>query len=249
MGALSKFETLVEQLMERPFAGLPGASVQPVTMARQLETAMERNNRLGVDVTYAPNAYSIELHPEDFDPYAEAASALSADLAVFATSRAEELGFSLLGPVSVEIVPTLQAERRRPRVHSSFAGSEPAKATAAVERTQLIDLSTLTQVVDEQRLAELVFQRQGALVCFPLRANRVRIGRSLSSDLILDDDTVSRNHAEIRYSQNQFRLIDMNSTNGSTVNGQRVAQSFLENGDQLCLGSFQLEFRLQVLER
>jgi FHA domain len=72
------------------------------------------------------------------------------------------------------------------------------------------------------------------------------VGRDSKSALSLQDKRLSRSHAAIQYLPNQgFYLIDLNSTNGSFVNGEPVRTTVLLNeGDQIRLGSISFHFYL-----
>ncbi len=67
-------------------------------------------------------------------------------------------------------------------------------------------------------------------------------GRNPDSDVFLDDVTVSRKHAEIRRSGNEFFIHDVGSLNGTYVNRERVDMSKLASGDELQIGKFKLTF-------
>ena len=64
---------------------------------------------------------------------------------------------------------------------------------------------------------------------------------------IADDPFLSREHAELRVSGNQVGLNDLGSTNGTCVNGQRVSQAILHDGDELRLG--ECVFRVEIGSR
>ncbi|MBN1911409.1 MAG: FHA domain-containing protein [Pirellulales bacterium] len=64
-----------------------------------------------------------------------------------------------------------------------------------------------------------------------------RVGRDASSTIRLHDTEVSRQHAEIRRSDNTYVLADLGSSNGTYVNGQRVVSHSLSSGDQVQIGS------------
>jgi hypothetical protein len=61
---------------------------------------------------------------------------------------------------------------------------------------------------------------------------------------IADDPFLSREHAELRLSGDQVGLNDLGSTNGTCVNGQRVSQAILHDGDELRLG--ECVFRVEI---
>jgi pSer/pThr/pTyr-binding forkhead associated (FHA) protein len=67
-------------------------------------------------------------------------------------------------------------------------------------------------------------------------------GRHPSSDIFLDDITVSRRHAEILRETDRFMVKDTGSLNGSYVNRERVDVAELVSGDELQIGKFKLMF-------
>ena len=72
---------------------------------------------------------------------------------------------------------------------------------------------------------------------FQLSEPLYRIGRDTDSDIQLYDSEASRNHAEIRVNQaGQCELADLSSSNGTLVNGQRVARCALNSGDRIEIG-------------
>jgi tetratricopeptide (TPR) repeat protein len=70
----------------------------------------------------------------------------------------------------------------------------------------------------------------------------LRIGRAADNDIVLDDPdrTVSRFHAELRYENGRFVLIDLNSQNGLWMDGQRLPRLALEPGRPVTVGMFRL---------
>ncbi len=69
------------------------------------------------------------------------------------------------------------------------------------------------------------------------------IGRDPSNDVVLPDAMVSRRHAVIECRGSQYFLRDCNSSNGSLVNGDRVTECGLRDGDLLAIGTARLLFR------
>ncbi|MDX6631587.1 MAG: hypothetical protein QOH00_3833 [Gaiellales bacterium] len=70
----------------------------------------------------------------------------------------------------------------------------------------------------------------------------VQIGRAPGCDIVLDDRNVSRRHAEIRRRGPVVVLVDLDSTNGTIVNGRRVREHPLADGDRITLGNSRLTF-------
>jgi uncharacterized RDD family membrane protein YckC len=74
------------------------------------------------------------------------------------------------------------------------------------------------------------------------------IGRDPSNDLVLPDAMVSRRHAVVEHRAGQFFLRDCSSANGSVVNGDRVSERGLRDGDLVAIGSTRLLFREDLPE-
>jgi uncharacterized RDD family membrane protein YckC len=80
------------------------------------------------------------------------------------------------------------------------------------------------------------------------RATILTIGRDPSNDLVLPDAMVSRRHAVIEHRGSHFHLRDCSSANGSVVNGDRVSERGLRDGDLVAIGSMRLLFREEPVE-
>ena len=77
---------------------------------------------------------------------------------------------------------------------------------------------------------------------FLLDADVTTVGRHPSSDIFLDDVTVSRRHAEFHRESGIFTVRDVGSLNGTYVNRERVESATLSNGDEVQIGKFRLVF-------
>jgi hypothetical protein len=75
-----------------------------------------------------------------------------------------------------------------------------------------------------------------------LDANTVLLGRAKECDIVVDDPSVSRRHAEVRPAPEGHWVIDLGSTNGTEVNGRRVEKAKLETGDVITIGQTELRF-------
>ncbi|MCL4386653.1 MAG: FHA domain-containing protein [Cyanobacteria bacterium] len=64
------------------------------------------------------------------------------------------------------------------------------------------------------------------------------MGRDANSDIFLDDITISRKHAQIEKTDNNYKIIDMGSLNGVYINGKLVEEKILENGDKIQIGKY-----------
>jgi hypothetical protein len=72
------------------------------------------------------------------------------------------------------------------------------------------------------------------------------IGRSSEADVRLDDANTSRRHAELRRIGDGYSLVDLGSTNGTEVNGQRIQETALMNGDVISVGTTRITFERRL---
>jgi hypothetical protein len=78
---------------------------------------------------------------------------------------------------------------------------------------------------------------------FPVTKDRFIIGRGKqSSDLTIKDPNVSRQHAMIEFTNGQYYIVDMGSTNGVEYNGQRVQRKVISEGDSFRVCDHELKF-------
>jgi len=80
---------------------------------------------------------------------------------------------------------------------------------------------------------------------FMLAKARVSIGRATTNDIIVSDVRVSRDHARLEYGAGGLRLVDLNSSNGTRLNGVHIDQEILKPGDTISLGSHQLKYQTE----
>jgi hypothetical protein len=100
--------------------------------------------------------------------------------------------------------------------------------------------SDATMITPPEQREELVIVHDGRRT--PIEGAVVQIGRAPGCDIVLDDRNVSRRHAEIRRRGPVVVLIDLDSTNGTIVNGRRVREHPLADGDRITLGNSRLTF-------
>jgi pSer/pThr/pTyr-binding forkhead associated (FHA) protein len=77
---------------------------------------------------------------------------------------------------------------------------------------------------------------------FPLSGAKVTVGRSPDAMIFLDDVTVSRRHAELTSTADDWKLVDNGSLNGSYVNRNRIDECALTNGDEVQIGKYRFVF-------
>jgi pSer/pThr/pTyr-binding forkhead associated (FHA) protein len=79
---------------------------------------------------------------------------------------------------------------------------------------------------------------------FALVKDVTHVGRGITADVRLDDHTVSARHAILVVRADRLRILDDRSTNGTIVNGRRVDEAELRDGDVVVLGRVVLTYRV-----
>jgi pSer/pThr/pTyr-binding forkhead associated (FHA) protein/tetratricopeptide (TPR) repeat protein len=124
-------------------------------------------------------------------------------------------------------------------------GFAPAQATAALPVMDGTGISARAETIVGAKpvVAKLIFTegpRAGEELF--LETFEVTFGRSKKADIFLDDEKLSRIHAKITRVGMGYRLIDLNSRNGTYVNGVRVLEHPLSSFDELQIGNTKIRF-------
>lgn len=78
---------------------------------------------------------------------------------------------------------------------------------------------------------------------FPLLRTGTTVGRSSSNDIVFDDPLVSSRHAHISYAEGQYWIEDLESTNGTVVNGEKITDKIaLKDGFLIKIGGILVKF-------
>jgi pSer/pThr/pTyr-binding forkhead associated (FHA) protein len=143
----------------------------------------------------------------------------------------------------VQRAPAAGRERRPPpaepeaaagatMVYKPRASGGPTEAVSAEELGVAPETVTLTVGSDRHEIDK----------------RRVVLGRSKDCDIQLNDPNVSRRHAEVRQEGTAYWVVDLDSTNGVELNGEKTARARLEPGDRIVLGSTEIVFDRTVQE-
>ena len=101
----------------------------------------------------------------------------------------------------------------------------------------------MTATDDRQKPPRLILTKDGKTIrVLTVDQPRVIIGRSPHNDLQVESSFVSRHHAMLIRNGNATFLMDLNSTNGTTVNSRRISNQVLMHNDIISLGSHRIKF-------
>jgi pSer/pThr/pTyr-binding forkhead associated (FHA) protein len=117
--------------------------------------------------------------------------------------------------------------------------------TERVDPISCLDERTLSQAAETGTPGPgryLEVQGAGRTLLIPVASDVIHIGRGLSADLRLDESSVSRRHAILVPRVSGARVLDDRSSNGTFVNGRRVQQADLSDGDVIVVGRVVLRY-------
>jgi hypothetical protein len=194
---------------------------------------------VGRDRTLVPNRFVVELGDHDYERLAPYAEPLTTELAAMVGEHADEQRYSFVGSVGVELAHAPNLETGVFHIRSEVVtGHDEGPPTATTGPTNASP--TLAARASAGRI--VVREGHHAAYEFELRHTVTVIGRGIGADLQLTDPGVSRRHAEIRLAGAGPMLNDLQSTNGTKLNGTPVTTAALVDGDEVRLGDAVLVF-------
>jgi hypothetical protein len=265
LSVLRNIEGKLEALFEGVFGRAFRTHVQPVELARKLVMEIDDHRNVSVSRVYVPNEYSLYLSPTDREQFSSYEGSLKAELQEYLAEHARREGYVLLSPPTVlihadedlalgefgiatrmvqprsrddsraeqDVAPEDEAHEELEQLESGATmvykpkgAGGPTEAVSPEELGMVPEVVTLT--VDGERRE--------------LDKRRVVLGRSKDCDIQLNDPNVSRRHAEVRQEGTAYWVVDLDSTNGVEVNGEKTHRAKLDPGDRITLGSTDVVF-------
>ena len=245
MSILSDFEDRVGGALEGMFAGVFRSPVQPVEIAKALGRAMDDGRTVGVGKVYVPGTYVVALSPQDSEKLGEFKSTLAGELATYLTDHAREHSYHLSGAPHVSFIVHRDLRLGRFRVSAELRSTEqPMPPEAAAPRppaavTQRPATSTPGPEAPAG-VASVTVGEDGHQVV--LTGDRVAIGRLDECEICLADANASRRHAAFVREGDDWAIEDLDSTNGTLLNGDPVTRELLRDGDAIEIGVTRLTY-------
>lgn len=209
---LRNFERRLEHLVEGTFARVFKSGLNPIEIGRRIVREIDANQSVAVDGALAvPNHYWVYISTADYERFQEVETPLTNELIEAARTHIADENYRVLGPVSVVLVEAPEYPEGTLQVQAQWreGAANPTAAELVMETGERFNIG------------------DGAFT----------IGRMPNSSLILSDENVSRNHAMIQRGPGGWVLTDAGSTNGTTVNGNRVSEAQLKSGDRIVFGA------------
>lgn len=208
-----------------------------VQLSKDLLLIMEENIQIENEQKHIPNIYRISVRENKVID--------SENLGVWKnfiielineTSKMNHLNLS--GPVHIQFFynPKIDSEYLIETANSSFSSGK----TVSMPTTH-----DLPDAENESVHAYLITPYDSI---FPIQKIITNIGRNEDNDMVIDNLRVSRLHAQIREVDGRHLLFDLDSTTGTKVNGQRISQHFLSQGDVIDIGDVPLIYNHDAAE-
>ncbi|MBN1643155.1 MAG: FHA domain-containing protein [Anaerolineae bacterium] len=233
---LSHLEDAAEQLIEGTFARMFGARLQPIEVARRIARAMEDGQVINAQGRIVvPNAYQVYLNPDDYAALEDYREAMQDELARYVANLARSADATMPGRPRVFVQANVGISLRRVRVEARLLSGR--HGGAAPSHTQA--MPSMQAPVDAEQPHFALFDGHRRM---PIGEAVITIGRGLDNDIILDDRRVSRAHAQLRRRYGQYVLYDLDSTGGTTVNGDPVRETPLQPGDLIAFAGVRVRF-------
>ncbi len=231
MGLLERFEDSLDRLVNGAFARAFKAEVQPVEIASALQREIsDRAAVIDRERTVIPNVFHVELSQHDYRRLAVFKDALQTELSTLVRDYGAEQRYTLLGPVEVALGQDDDLETGIFRVRSE------ARAEVRSQPHGRPDTPVAAGVTAHQARLET------GGIAYPLVRAVTRLGRGSDTDIRIEDPGASRNHCEIVLGTPAL-VRDLNSTNGTYVNGERISQIAVADGATIQIGTTRLVFR------
>lgn len=212
-GLEGRLERMVEGVFRRS-----RNSIRPIELGRRLLREMDDHRTVDVKgQRVVPNDFVVLLSPDDHAGFADIDDALRTELVEAVREYAREEGYHFMGPVSVDLQIDNELRAGRFGIASSIKQPEPGKRPGTI-------------VMPSGDRIELI-------------ADTNLIGRLADCAIVITDGNTSRHHAKIVRAGSGFVISDLDSTNGTSVNGERVlADRRLDDGDIITVGSVSVRF-------
>ena len=227
------------------FARAYATSIRPISLGRQLIGLLDAS----ADHQPLSGSYVIRMQSSDLAAFVDVKAHLIRELVIAATQHCEKQGYEYNEPFSVvleddeaikagtfQILPQLT-----PKITTQPVGSASASASATSARP-IEDVAEIISTPVPAANAALVLSTGQRI---NLSGETMKIGRHATCSVIFADSNVSREHAQLINSIDGWSIVDLGSTNGTKVNGVKIAgQKLLMTGDELAFGTSTARFEV-----
>ena len=251
MGVAKGIEQRLEGLVEGFFTRVFRSGLQPIEVGRRILREMAEGKTLSVNKVYAPNEFEVHMGSDDYGRFSQMESGLAKEFSELVIEAAKDNRWNLMGLPKITFVEEEGMGKGAYRVDASFAADpDQVRHVSTRESSGDPNSSGVMPAASAEKLGIakdhphlLVLDADGKPAeKITVTRHPVSIGRMSTSGVVLSDPNVSRRHAELRKDGDRWVLVDLGSTNGTSVNGKLSKEHVLKDGDRLAFGTSELVF-------
>ncbi|EPR75064.1 Adenylate cyclase [Leifsonia rubra CMS 76R] len=217
MGLLDNFERGLERAVNGAFAKTFKSGLQPVEITSALRRELDTQAAVvSRERILVPNNFTVRLSETDYQRMAGLGTTLVSELTELVQRHATAQHYSFSGGISI------------------LLASDQALSQGMIE----VDSVSVKGTVAWTPLLDIGGTRH------PLVHSRTIIGRGSEADITVDDNGISRKHVEILWDGTKAEVNDLNSTNGSKLNGAPVSRAPLAPESVIDIGRTRIVFRV-----
>ena len=213
--ALKNVENRLERLFERTLSRPFKNALQPIEIGTRIIREIDLSRRLSSKGPISPNNIQVWLSSVDAERFNGFQKALIAELEESVRQHALNEGYNFVGPVAVEVFIDDELKTGNIEVETKFVGGE--------SEPRLICADGRSFAIGDRPLI---------------------IGRSPDIDVVINDTNTSRRHAEVWRTSEGIAIRDLQSTNGTYVNGHKITAVSLSPRDDITVGL--VHFRIEL---
>jgi hypothetical protein len=242
-------------------------ALQPKGILQRIFLEIEKRKKLGIEEhPYVPNAYAVYLSPSDYEELSPFLFGIKEQLIKKVSEKVRNKGYKLLSTnLSIEIRQDPALEKNQVVIESSFLKEKSTSSLASFSPETETPLSSkepsqtlsetpqkniLTKVIEEKKtkmidnikikLEILEGESKGDFIT--LKEGDYTFGRGKDAAILLTDpeETISRLHFKLMVRDGRITIKDLNSTNGTKLNGIEIEDAELKKGDTISAGKVAL---------
>jgi len=217
LGLLDNFERGLERAVNGAFAKTFKSGLQPIEITSALRRELDTKAAVVArDRILVPNKFVVKLSTEDYDRMDALGSSLIDELTTLVQQHATAQHYAFAGGVSVSL-------QKQSTLSKGMIEIESVNVKGTVSWVPVLDIAGKR---------------------YPIRKSRTVIGRGSDADITVDDSSISRKHVEVLWDGKRGQVNDLGSTNGSLLNGEKVAKAPLSPDSVIDIGRTRIVFRV-----
>ena len=231
MGLLDNLEQRLDRIVNGSFSKAFKSEVQPVELGAALQQEIDTRAENVSGQMMVPNSFVIELSQADHDRLAPYFGTLISELTQLANNYISEQRYQVfhrieiafgLDPVFETGVFRIKSASQPPsNLGTPASNNSNMKSQIPVAAMSSVEIPRLTDISGNE---------------YPLTKSVTNIGRGVDADIQIADSGASRLHCAIVLGS-QVIVRDLGSTNGTSVDGQRISEAILQDGSIIKLGN------------